>query len=80
MQLLLYYQLISLILENLSMENNLGLRIKTGAEWMSLRHLAYTYVRYERVENRIAQVGYKRSNKITNVFHHREIYRGFIVL
>jgi len=45
---------------------------------VSLRHLDDTYVRRER-EKRIAQVGYKRSNKITDVFRHREIYRGFIV-
>lgn len=45
---------------------------------VSSRHLADTYARRER-ENRTAQVGYKRSNKITNVFRHREIYRGFIV-
>lgn len=61
-------------------ENNLGLHIRTGVTgWMIelLRHLTDTYAQ-RKLEN-VAQVGYKRSNKITNVFRHREIYRGFIV-
>lgn len=76
-----YYQLMSLILWSVQKKSILDLCTGTdAAKWMivSLRYLADTYARCER-ENRIAQVGYKRSNKITNVFRHREIYRGFIV-
>lgn len=43
----------------------------------SLHYLGCTYTHVEK--SLVVQAGYERSNKITSVFRHREIYRGFMV-